>query len=79
MSFRAFLQSQGLSEKDIDEVIEEARNATEVAHSVSGMVSGFLQVRMQRTENEKVKKLLGIGATIAGKVHDGSAELLKKR
>jgi hypothetical protein len=79
MSFRTFLESQGLSQKDLEEAARESREVVETVQSVAGMMSVFLLTAFARTKNEKALKLIEIGMKVAAKVEAGSAELLKKR
>jgi len=79
LNFRTFLTSQGLSEADIEEVVREAREATAMVSSGAGMIQQIMLRALDKVANEKARKVLMVAAGVAGKVQEGSAELLKKR
>jgi len=79
MNLRLFLQSQGLSARDIDEAVAQARLATRVVHTASGALVEVFTKAATRVEGERTKKALVVGATVARKVHDGLSGMLQKR
>ena len=79
MNLRDFLQAQGLSARDINEAVNEARKATRVLHFASGAsVQVFTKVAA-RIEHPKVKAVLFKTAVVAAKVHEGTGAILRKR
>jgi hypothetical protein len=79
MNLRAFLQTQGLTARDIDEAVREARKATRVIHFASGASVEVFTKAAARIEHPKVKAALFKSAVVAAKVHEGTRELLRKR
>lgn len=76
---RDFLKMQGLTAKDIDEAVKEARKATRVLHFASGAsVEVFTRIAA-KVDNPKVKSALFRSAVVASKVHEGVGAMLKKR
>ena len=76
MNLRLFLQAQGLSARDIDEAVREARQATRMVQTASGALVEVLTRAAYRFEGERARKILAVGATVAQKVHDGLSEML---
>lgn len=76
---RIFLQTQGLSARDIDDAVKEARKATRVIHFASGATVEVITRVTRKVQNEKVKAILAKGATVLQTVHNGTGQMLKKR
>ncbi len=79
MNFRTILLAQGLTEKDIEEALQEARQATRVVHSLSGLaVEVFTKVAAKAPPGRK-QLILVKGALVAQKVQASAELMLKKR
>jgi len=76
---RLFLQAQGLSARDIDEAVNEARKATRVIHFASGATVEVITRVTQKVQNEQVKKMLAKGVNALQTVHKGTGKMLQKR
>lgn len=78
-NLRAFLQLQGLSARDIDDAVREARQATRVVHTASGALVEVFTRAAHRVEGERTKKALAVGAKVAQRIHDDLSTMLAKR
>lgn len=79
MNLRQILEMHGVSEHDIEEAVEQARQATRFVHSASGVLVEVLSRVAMRVEKEKPRAVIAKGAFLLQKVHEGSETLLKKR
>lgn len=75
---RTFLQAQGLSARDIDEAVNEARKATRVIHFASGATVEVITRATSKVRSERVKAILAKGATVLQTVHDGTGKMLRR-
>jgi hypothetical protein len=79
MNFRELLLSQGLSPKDIDEAVREARRATRMLHFASGASVQVFTRAASRIEHPKLKQAMTTTANAVRTFHVGLGEMLCKR
>jgi len=77
MNFRWFLESQGLTNKDIDEAVNEARQAVRVARGGADFAATLFEKLATKSKPGKKQQVLAIGALLAGKLRDGANDMLK--
>lgn len=73
---RLFLEAQGLSQKDIEEALEESRNVTRVVQAVSGKAVEVFIKLASKTTNPKLVKGLTVASMLLGKLEAGAGEML---
>lgn len=76
---RIFLESQGLSEKDIQEAIAESRKATRMVQYASGKAVEVFTKLAGRAKHPTVVKGLVLATMAMGKLEAGASEMLGAR
>ncbi len=77
MNFRWFLESQGLSPKDIEDAVNEARQVVRVTRGVADFGATMLTKLAEKSKPGKKQQILAVGALVAEKLRDGANDMLK--
>lgn len=77
MNFRWFLESQGLTPKDIDEAVTQARQVVKVTRGGADFLATMLTKLAEKSNPGKKQQALVISAILAEKVRDGANNMLK--
>jgi hypothetical protein len=75
--FRLFLESQGLSENDIEEAIEQSRRVTKLGQAVAGSAVALLTKLASQAKDPRIAKGLVTASVFAAKVEAGAASMLR--
>lgn len=79
MNLRDWLLSQGVSSRDIREAVREARQTTETAGKVAGVVEKVLLKVASKAKGNKTRTAAVLGARASRMVREGAEGMLKKR
>ncbi len=76
MNFRWFLELQGLSPKDIEDAVNEARQVVRVTRGVADFGATMLTKLAEKSKPGKKQQILAVGALVAEKLRDGANGML---
>jgi len=77
MNFRFFLESQGLTPKDIDDAVNEARQVVRMTRGGADFAASMLTKLAEKSKPGKKQQALVLSALLAEKIRDGTEKMLK--
>jgi hypothetical protein len=77
MNLRWLLESQGLTARDIDRAVREARQVVRVTRSGADFLATMLEKLAEKSQPGKKQQILAIGSLMVGRVRDGANDMLK--
>ena len=79
MNLRDWLLSQGVSSRDIQKAVREARETTETVAHASAVVEKILLKVASKVQGNKTRAVAVLGARASRVLREGAEGMLKKR